>query len=98
MKKEERERERERGSECAISLLNYYNSPFSLYIYTLVNSFLNSNDKYIFEDPSSPTYGSLTIRNVSLADAGQYTCIVSNVHMTQSAHATLRVQCELATH
>ena len=63
-----------------------------------LNSFLISNDKYTFEDPSTPMYGTLTIRNASLTDAGSYTCTVSNVHMTQSASALLQVQCELATH
>ena len=67
---------------------------FPLFTHTHIHSSLSSSNKYIFEDPSTPLYGTLTIRNVSLTDAGIYTCIVSNVHMTQSANALLQIQCK----
>ena len=38
------------------------------------------------------TQGSLTIVNISLANAGNYTCIAENVHGNSSASETLLVQ------
>lgn len=54
-----------------------------------------SSDKYILNDSiSTDAYGSLTVRSVTLNDAGFYNCTVFNVHETQTALALLQVQCK----
>lgn len=93
-KRTREERGRDRECVCAREKTFFHYLFPSFYAYTHIHSSLSSSNKYIFEDPSTPLYGTLTIRNVSLTDAGIYTCIVSNVHMTQSANALLQVQCK----
>ena len=51
-------------------------------------------DKYSLEDPYSANFSSLTVHNVTLDDAGEYKCNVSNVHGEQQASAVLQVQCK----
>ena len=56
---------------------------------------ISTNDsKYSLKGENSTLYGQLTIFNTDLNDAGNYTCVVSNVHGTIMAIASLTVQGE----
>lgn len=52
---------------------------------------LANRSKYLIEGQNSVN-STLTVFNVSLADEGSYTCMVSNVHGFDFESATLRVQ------
>ena len=51
---------------------------------------------FSISEPNRTTqdYGMLTIRNISVFQAGQYRCTLSNVHGNESRTADVRVQCE----
>ena len=51
-----------------------------------------SGSRYTIEPSNDPNYGQLTVSNVTEADTGIYTCLVSNVHGKDSASAYLVVQ------
>ena len=51
-----------------------------------------SGNRYAIEPSNDPNYGQLTVSNVTEADTGRYTCLVSNVHGNDSASADLAVQ------
>jgi hemicentin len=82
------------SSEPLHSVTWIFNNTIEIASYntTLGSVFTSSSTKYTLDDPSSDSYGLLTISNVTLSDAGIYTCTVSNIHETASAAAVLQIQ------
>ena len=58
-----------------------------------MDNLLRNDAKYSIESSdSSPLYGQLTISSVDMNDAGDYVCVVANIHGNDTASATLTVQ------
>ena len=57
---------------------------------------VNEENMFSIAEPNRTTqdYGMLTIRNISVFQAGQYRCTLSNVHGNESRTAVVGVQCK----